>query len=71
MRRFANAIANRKTRDTETPNKLPRARSRPKGLVMGPTMDHAIIRSLFAHTAAAARALGRDAAFAARLDDVR
>jgi alpha-L-fucosidase 2 len=41
------------------------------GLVMGPTMDHAIIRSLLRNTAAAARALGRDAPFAARLDEVR
>ena len=38
------------------------------GLVMGPTMDHEIIRALFANTAAAARILGRDEKFAARLD---
>ena len=37
------------------------------GLVMGPTMDHQIIRSLFANTAEAARILGRDAEFAQRL----
>ena len=41
------------------------------GLVMGPTMDHEIIRSLLGNTAAAARELGRDAEFAARLDEVR
>ena len=41
------------------------------GLVMGPTMDHAIIRSLLGNTAAAARELGRDADSAARLDAVR
>jgi alpha-L-fucosidase 2 len=37
------------------------------GLVMGPTMDHQIIRELFANTAAAATALGLDADFAAQL----
>jgi len=36
--------------------------------VMGPTMDHEIIRALFANTAAAAKILGRDKAFAAQLD---
>ena len=41
------------------------------GLVMGPTMDHEIIRSLLGNTAAAARELGCDAPFAARLDEVR
>jgi alpha-L-fucosidase 2 len=41
------------------------------GLVMGPTMDHAIIRSLLSNTAAAARVLGRDAPFVARLDAMR
>jgi alpha-L-fucosidase 2 len=41
------------------------------GLVMGPTMDHEIIRALFANTAAAARALGTDAMFAAKLDAMR
>ena len=41
------------------------------GLVMGPSMDHQIIRGLFADTAAAARALGVDADFAARLDELR
>jgi alpha-L-fucosidase 2 len=41
------------------------------GLVMGPTMDHEIIRSLFANTAAAARELGQDADFAAKLDETR
>lgn len=39
------------------------------GLVMGPTMDHQIIRSLLANTAEAAMILGRDAAFVARLED--
>jgi len=38
------------------------------GLVMGPTMDHEIIRALFANTAAAAKILGRDKAFEAQLD---
>ena len=37
------------------------------GLVMGPTMDHQIIRELFANTAAAAKVLGLDADFAAQL----
>ncbi len=41
------------------------------GLVMGPTMDHEIIRALFANTAAAARILGRDPDFAAQLDRMR
>ena len=41
------------------------------GLVMGPTMDHEIIRALFANTAAAARVLGRDEPFAAQLDALR
>ena len=41
------------------------------GLVMGPTMDHQIIRTLFEHTATAARVLGRDKDFAARLDSLR
>jgi alpha-L-fucosidase 2 len=41
------------------------------GLVNGPTMDHEIIRALFANTAAAARVLGRDEAFAAKLDLMR
>ncbi len=38
------------------------------GLVMGPTMDHEIIRALFANTAAAARVLSRDETLAAQLD---
>lgn len=38
------------------------------GLVMGPTMDHQIIRSLFRATAEAARVLGRDADFAGQLE---
>ncbi len=41
------------------------------GLVMGPTMDHQIIRSLFANTAEAARVLRRDEKFAANLDALR
>jgi alpha-L-fucosidase 2 len=41
------------------------------GLVNGPTMDHQIIRALFANTAEAARVLGRDAEFAAKLDAMR
>jgi alpha-L-fucosidase 2 len=41
------------------------------GLVMGPTMDHEIIRALFANTSAAARILGRDDKFAAQLDTLR
>lgn len=40
------------------------------GLVMGPTMDHQIIRSLLANTAEAATVLGRDAEFVMRLHDV-
>jgi alpha-L-fucosidase 2 len=41
------------------------------GLVMGPTMDHQIIRYLFASTAEAARVLGIDQEFAAKLDTLR
>jgi alpha-L-fucosidase 2 len=41
------------------------------GLVAGPTMDHQIIRALFADTAEAARTLGVDAELADRLDDLR
>jgi alpha-L-fucosidase 2 len=41
------------------------------GLVMGPAMDHAIVRGLFADTASAARTLGIDADFAAKLDSLR
>lgn len=37
------------------------------GLVMGPTMDHQIIRALFANTAAAAEELGIDTEFRERL----
>jgi alpha-L-fucosidase 2 len=42
-----------------------------RGLVMGPTMDHQIVRSLLTNTAEAARLLGRDPEFAAKLDQVR
>ncbi len=38
------------------------------GLVMGPTMDHQIIRNLFATTSKAARILGVDEDFAKKLD---
>ncbi len=41
------------------------------GLVMGPTMDHQIIRALFANTARAARVLGVDGQFAEKLDALR
>lgn len=41
------------------------------GLVMGPTMDHQIIRYLFASTAQAARLLGVDEEFAKKLDSMR
>jgi alpha-L-fucosidase 2 len=41
------------------------------GLVMGPTMDHQIIRYLFASTAQAARVLGVDEEFAKKLDSLR
>ncbi len=41
------------------------------GLVMGPTMDHQLIRYLFASTAQAARALGVDEEFARKLDTMR
>ena len=41
------------------------------GLVMGPAMDHQIVRALFANTAAAARLVGRDAELAAQLDAMR
>lgn len=38
------------------------------GLVMGPTMDHQILRELFRATSEAARILGTDAALAGRLE---
>lgn len=41
------------------------------GLVMGPTMDHQIIREIFASTAEAAGILGVDADFAANLTALR
>jgi alpha-L-fucosidase 2 len=41
------------------------------GLVMGPTMDHQIIRDLFANTAEAAAALGLDHDFAGKLLEMR
>jgi alpha-L-fucosidase 2 len=41
------------------------------GLVMGPTMDHQIIRDLFANTEAAAGILGEDAEFARKLETLR
>jgi alpha-L-fucosidase 2 len=41
------------------------------GLVMGPTMDHQIIRDLFANTAEAATELGLDHDFAAKLLELR
>ncbi|MCX5683481.1 MAG: glycoside hydrolase family 95 protein, partial [Planctomycetota bacterium] len=41
------------------------------GLVMGPTMDHEIIRDLLANTSAAAAVLGVDKDFAAKLDAMR
>lgn len=41
------------------------------GLVAGPTMDHQIIRELFADTAEAAKILGVDAEFAAKLTKMR
>jgi alpha-L-fucosidase 2 len=41
------------------------------GLVMGPTMDHQIIRALFQWTAEAARILGVDSELAAQLDRMR
>ena len=41
------------------------------GLVMGPTMDHQIIRDLFANTIAAAEVLGVDRDFAANLAALR
>lgn len=41
------------------------------GLVMGPTMDHQIIRSLFGHTIEAAATLGTDKELAAQLTALR
>ncbi len=41
------------------------------GLVMGPSMDHQIIRELFANTSKAAQTLGVDDAFAGQLDQLR
>ena len=40
------------------------------GLVAGPTMDHQIVRELFANTAAAAKVLGVDAALGAKLTEM-
>jgi alpha-L-fucosidase 2 len=42
-----------------------------KGIVMGPTMDHQLIRDLFARTIAAAETLGVDAALRDTLRDTR
>lgn len=41
------------------------------GLVMGPTMDHQIIRSLFANTIEAAKTLGIDPEFQSKLAELR
>lgn len=41
------------------------------GMVMGPTMDHQIIRDLFANTASAAAILGVDKEFASKLTKMR
>ncbi|MFA6560594.1 MAG: glycoside hydrolase family 95 protein [Verrucomicrobiia bacterium] len=41
------------------------------GLVMGPTMDHQIIRSLFGACIEAAKLLGADAKFTAKLQELR
>src|SRR6185369_290783 len=41
------------------------------GLVAGPTMDHQIIRALFANTIEATKVLGVDADFAAKLAEMR
>ena len=41
------------------------------GLVMGPTMDHQIVRSLFGEVIAAAKTLGVDAELRAKLDGMR
>lgn len=41
------------------------------GLVMGPTMDHQIIRNLFSNTIEASQILGVDQAFAAQLEELR
>ena len=41
------------------------------GLVAGPTMDHQIIRALFANTIAASKVLGVDSDFAAKLEEMR
>jgi alpha-L-fucosidase 2 len=41
------------------------------GLVMGPTMDHQIIRSLFGACIEAAKLLGADTKFAAKLSELR
>ncbi len=41
------------------------------GLVMGPTMDHQIIRELFTNTIEAADILNKDEAFLSRLRDIR
>ena len=41
------------------------------GLVMGPSMDHQIIRDLFKATSQAAKILGTEKQFAAKLDEMR
>lgn len=41
------------------------------GLVMGPTMDHQIIRALLANTIEAAKVLGVDPEFASKLNELR
>lgn len=41
------------------------------GLVMGPTMDHQIIRNLFTNTIEAANILGIDAGFAKQLEELK
>ncbi|HNY41262.1 MAG TPA: glycoside hydrolase N-terminal domain-containing protein, partial [Bryobacteraceae bacterium] len=41
------------------------------GLVMGPTMDHQIVRNLFGNTIAASEILGTDAELRAKLNDLR
>ncbi|MBN8456973.1 MAG: glycoside hydrolase family 95 protein [Verrucomicrobia bacterium] len=73
MRESAEFFMNYLTKDPITGKLISGPSNSPEqgGLVMGPSMDHQIIRDLFQNTAAAARVLGVDAGFAAKLDELR
>jgi alpha-L-fucosidase 2 len=73
MREAALFFTNFLIEDPETKHLISGPSNSPEqgGLVMGPTMDHQIIRSLFAAASQAARLLEVDAGFAAKLDAMR